>query len=265
MINKWTSWDDGKWFLVRQLVKVSLTVEFKKSFFGITWLFLAPIFAIIIWVLLHGAGVIDPGDTGIPYPAYVLLSVSIWGFFSEAYDSMSNILSNNARILLTTSCSTQVLMLERFFVHLIRFAIPMILNIVVLLTFGVNLHVLGLLFPLALVPLLLLGAGIGLIVGLFRIVAIDFAKITDQAIRFLMFLTPVIYAPKLDTPWIGTIVKYNPLTYLIGIPRDILTTGNTDLVAGYALSSLVSLLFFLLAYSIFNRSEKKTLERLINN
>lgn len=254
-----------QWFLVWQLVKVALTIQFKRSFLGITWLFLAPIFAIIVWVVLNGAGVIEPGDTGIPYPAYVLLSMSIWGFFSDAYFGISNILLSNARILLTTSFTTEVLLLERLIVHLIRFAIPMVFNIILLLVFGVDLHLIGLLFPFALIPLLLLGMGIGLLAGLFRVVAVDLAKIMDQAIRFLMFLTPVIYAPKLDIPWIGIIVKYNPLTYLIGIPRDLLISSTSELWIGYFVSAFVSGLFFILAYFIFNRSEKKTLERLINN
>ena len=253
------------WFLVWQLVKVALTIQFKKSFIGITWLFLAPILAIIAWVLLHGAGVINPGDTGIPYPAYVLLSMSLWGFFSDAYTGTSHILLNNSRILLTTSTSSNVLMLEAIIVHLIRFSIPMLLNVFVLIAFDVDLHWLGLLFPIALLPLLLLSAGAGLIVGLFRVVAIDLANIIDHGVRFLMFLTPIIYAPKLEIPWIGTIVNYNPLTYLIGMPRDMLTNGSMELLPGFMMSTLLSGVFFSVAYVIFTRSEKKILERLINN
>ncbi|MEL6972043.1 MAG: hypothetical protein AAFZ63_11970 [Bacteroidota bacterium] len=254
-----------QWFLVWQMVRVSLTVQFKKSFLGLTWLFLAPIFAIIVWVVLHGAGVITPGETSIPYPAYVLISMSIWGFFADAYFNMSNVLSNNARILLTTSCPVQVLIIERVIVQLIRFSIPMVFNIIVLLVFGVDLHLLGVLFPLVIIPLLVFGIAIGLVVSLFRIVAIDLAKIMDQAIHFLMFLTPIIYAPKLDIPWIGSIVKYNPLTYLIGVPRDVLTIGGSDQWSGFFWCSLISGLFLGLSYFIFSQNEKKTLERLINN
>lgn len=252
-------------FLTKQLVRQAITVEFKRSFVGLTWLFLAPLFAVIIWVLLHSVGVLAPGETGIPYPAYVLLSTSIWSFFADIYGGVSNLLISNTRVLLTTAIPIEVLVFERIIVHLIRFSIPLFLNILVLLLFGVDLHWLSLLFPFTLFPLLLLGTGLGMLTALFRIVAVDLARLADQGIGFLMFLTPIIYAPKIEIAWLGTIIHYNPLTYLIGLPRDLLTQGSISFPGTYLFCGLLSLLFFLLSFYIFWSAQKKVLERLINN
>jgi lipopolysaccharide transport system permease protein len=149
-------------------------------------------------------------------------------------------------------------------VHLINFSVPFAINILVLLLYGIPFTWLSLLFPLTLIPLLLLGVGIGLFVSMLRVVGEDFSRIIDQFIGFLMFLTPIIYAPKVQISWLAGIVAYNPLTYLIGFSRDVLVNGTFTHPTIYLVTSAVSIAFFLFAVRVFMRSERKLLERLIN-
>jgi lipopolysaccharide transport system permease protein len=255
----------SNWYLAKQLIRVSLTIEFKKSFIGIFWLFLSPILAVIVWVFLHSAGIVTPGETAIPYPAYVLLSTSIWSFFIELYRQVSLLLTNNNNVLITVAFPIEALIIERITVHLIHFIIPLVINIIVLLFFGVKLHWLSLLFPFALLPLLCLGLSLGLITAIFRIVLVDLARVMDQGLRFLMYLTPVIYSPEIPISWLQQVVDYNPLTYLIGVPRDLLTTGTCSDLAAFGLGSIFSFLLLVLTYTFFSKTQKKTLERFINN
>ncbi|MEO1516249.1 MAG: ABC transporter permease [Bacteroidota bacterium] len=251
-------------FLILQLVRVNILTQFKRSFIGLSWLFIIPIFSVIIWILLNGAGVVEPGDTGIPYPAYVLLSTSIWGFFSEIYKSTSTLISNNGKMLIMTHFPHEVLIAERIIVHLIRFSIPFAINLLVLLYFGVSFSWIALLFPLTLLPLLLIGTTLGLISSLLRVVAVDISNLMDEGIRLLMFLTPIVYAPKIQIGWLSEIVRYNPMTYLIGFSRDVLTQGIFFEWENYAICSLGVLLLFFLSVRIFRAAEPRILERLIN-
>ncbi|MEO1624524.1 MAG: ABC transporter permease [Bacteroidota bacterium] len=251
-------------FLILQLVRVNILTQFKRSFIGLSWLFIIPIFSVIIWILLNGAGVVEPGDTGIPYPAYVLLSTSIWGFFSEIYKSTSTLISNNGKMLIMTHFPHEVLIAERIIVHLIRFSIPFAINLLVLVYFGVSFSWIALLFPLTLLPLLLIGTTLGLISSLLRVVAVDISNLMDEAIRLLMFLTPIVYAPKIQLGWLSEIVRYNPMTYLIGFSRDVLTQGIFFEWENYAICSLGVLLLFFLSVRIFRAAEPRILERLIN-
>ena len=251
-------------FFIYQLIKVNLLVDFKRSFLGLSWLFIVPILSVIIWILLNGAGVVNPGNTEIPYPAYVLLSTSIWGFFAEIYKSISNLINTNGRMMIMTYFPHEVLIIEKFVVHFIRFSIPFAINIVVLLYFGIQFTWLALLIPLTLIPLLFMGAAIGLIVALLRIVAVDISNLIDEGIRLLMFLTPVVYAPKISIGWLSEIITINPMTYLIGFNRDLLTKGTFYELQNYLICSAIALAFFLIAIRIFRVTESRILERLIN-
>lgn len=237
--------------------------DFKRSYIGLLWLFILPILSVISWIMLNGAGIIDPGDSTIPYPAYVLLSTSIWGFFVGIYQSTSNVLRNRGNMITMAHFPHEVLIMEKIWVHLIRFTIPFLINLLVLLLFGIQFTWVALLFPLTLLPLLVLGVGMGLIISLFRVVAVDIAQMFDRGIGFLMFLTPVIYTDEIKIAWLSKVVAYNPLTYLVGFSRDVLTQGTFFEPSSYGLCIFLTLIFFLFALSIFLRGEPKVIERLI--
>jgi lipopolysaccharide transport system permease protein len=251
-------------YLLQQLVIVDITNAYKRSFIGLSWLVITPIASVLIWVLLNGAGIMEPGKTDIPYPAYVLLSTSIWSFFQGAYQVTSNVISNSGRFMVTAKFPHEVLVVEQVMVHAINFIIPFFVNILVLLGYGISFSWVALLFPLTLLPLLLLGTGLGLLVALLRVVAVDFSKLADQCVTFLMFLTPIIYAPKINLTLLASIVKYNPLTYLIGFSRNLLTQGTLYEPYYYFVFSLASLVFFFICLRIFMKYEGNLLERLIN-
>ncbi|RMF01362.1 MAG: hypothetical protein D6772_04905 [Bacteroidetes bacterium] len=252
-------------FFTWQLIRVALTAEYKKSFVGLLWLLILPLISVVIWTLLNGAGVINPGPIGVPYPAYVLLSTSIWGFFADIYSTTSQVLTNHSRILLTAHFPLRTLITERIVVHLIRFSIPLILNLLVLVYFGVDFGWKAWYFPFAIVPLMLLGAGLGLLVSLFRVLILDVAQLADQSIKLLMYLSPVVYSPRLEAGWLADVIYYNPLTYLLGYPRDLLTLNRWFEPTNFAIVTVGTLLFFAWSVRVFQRHTRKAMERLINN
>jgi homopolymeric O-antigen transport system permease protein len=251
-------------YLFQQLVKVNVTHVYRRSFIGLSWLVLAPIISVLGWILLHGAGIFVPGETEIPYPAYVLLSTSIWSFFIGSFQVTSNVITNNTQILVTAKFPHEILVLESIVVHCIQFVVPFLVNVVVLMIYGVKFHWIAIIFPITLLPLLLVGAGLGMIVALLRVVAVDISRFADHSLLFLMFITPVIYSPNISLQWLADIVKYNPLTYLIGFSRDILTKGTFYEFNLYLITSFCCLIFFIFCFRIFLKFEKKLIERLIN-
>ncbi|MGH1434239.1 MAG: ABC transporter permease [Lewinella sp.] len=251
-------------FLIWQLVKVNVTSTYKRSFIGLSWMVITPLLAVVAWVLLQGAGIMDPGDTAIPYPAYVLLSTSIWSFFLGAYQASSKVLVEGGRLMITIRFPHVVLIAEKVLVHMISFVIPFAINLIVLLLYGIPFTAWSVLFPLTLIPLLFVGVGLGLLVSLMRVVAVDLAMLVDKMVGFLMFLTPVIYAPKVSLPILATVVSYNPLTYLIGFSRDLLTAGTFFSPMTYLWVSLGSVLFLGFGFWAFTKFERKLVERMIN-
>ena len=78
--------------------------------------------------------------------------------------------------------------------QLAAFLITFAMNIAVLIFYDVMPSWGIILFPLVALPLFFLGAGIGLILSMVSIVAVDISKIVTMGLGLLMWITPVIYS-----------------------------------------------------------------------
>jgi lipopolysaccharide transport system permease protein len=78
---------------------------------------------------------------------------------------------------------------------------------------------------------------------------------------FLMFLTPVLYA-KPKTGILKPVTRFNPLYYLVSVPREIILKGTTTEWKGYILSVVISIIVFLVGLVIFHLTETRVTERI---
>ena len=249
--------------LIWQLFKRDFFASYKKSFVGITWIFLAPILGIVSWVFLNMTGILDPGDVGIPYPAYVLVGTSIWGLFMGFYTSATETLSAGSALVMEVKYPHEALLFKQTAQHLATFLMTFVVNIVVLIAFGVIPSWKIVFFPLVALPLFFLGAGIGLIFSMVSIVAVDVNKIVGVGMGLLVWITPVIYSDKFDNPIVQTLIRWNPLTYLVCSARDIVVYGRLYGGTAYFICGGLSLLVFLISWRLFYVSEDRIIEKMI--
>ncbi len=249
--------------LIAQLFKRDFLAAYKKSFLGMTWIFLSPIVAIISWVFMNLTGVLNPGPVGVPYPAYVLLSSSIWGLFMGFFESASKTLSAGQSFIMQVKYPHEALLMKQIAEQLANFFLSFIITIGVLLAFGVVPHWKIVFFPLAIIPLFFFGAGIGLLVSVVNVVAMDVSKGLTMVMNLLMFVTPVIYSPQSNNHLLQKVITYNPLTYLIGMARDTIFYGGTEHPERFFYASAMALLVFLLSWRFFYLSEEKVIEKMI--
>jgi len=253
----------SSWDLIYQLFRRDFLMQYKKSFLGMGWLIIAPIMGIISWVFMNATGVLTPGDVGIPYPAYVLLSTSIFGLFSAFYSGASGTLSSGAGFINQVNYPHDIMLVKQTLQVFSNFLITFAINIVVLLAFGVVPSWMIILFPILIIPMALLGASIGLMTSLIAIVTPDLTRAISFVMGLLMYITPVIYSPNVENELLQQVIKYNPLTYLVGGVRDAIIYGKIDHFDLFLYSSAGSIVLFLISWRIFYVAEEKVIERMI--
>jgi lipopolysaccharide transport system permease protein len=249
--------------LIWQLFKRDFFAAYKKSFIGITWIFISPLVGIASWVFLNTTGMLRPGNVGIPYPLYVLLGTTMWGLFMGFYRSASTTLSSGQAMVLQVNYPHEALLFKQTAQHLANFFITFAFNIAVFLAFKVVPSWKIFLFPMVILPMFFLAAALGLIVSMISVVAIDISKAITMGMSLMMYATPLIYSDNVPNPLVQTIIKWNPLTYLVCSARDIIIYGRLYDVQGYTVCSFFSLLFFLISWRLFYISEDKIIERMI--
>ena len=249
--------------LIWQLFKRDFFASYKKSFLGISWIFISPIVGIISWVFLQKTGMLKPGEVGIPYPAFVLVGTTMWGLFMGFFNSAKQTLSSGKALVMQVNYPHEALLFMQTAQHLANFLITFVITIIVLVLFGVIPSWQMVFFPLVILPLFFLAAAIGLVVSMISVLSVDFDKMIIVALGLLMWITPVIYSEKVDNQLVQTLISWNPLTYLVCSARDIIIYGRLFNTAGYFLCSGLSLIAFMVSWRLFYVSEDKIIERMI--
>jgi len=248
--------------LIWQLFKRDFFANYKQSFLGVMWIFIAPVVAIVSWVFLNATGVLVPGDVGVPYPLYVLLGSTIWGLFVSFYTNTAKSLIEYRELIIQINFPHEVLVAKQIAQSFAAFVINIVLIAVVLVLFRVLPGPEVLLFPLTIVPLMFIAVGIGMIISVISAVAHDVDKGVTALLGFVMYITPVIYAPDQKSELMQAVLAYNPITYLLGTARaTLIGTGYADWT-GYWISAGLSTVFFMFAWRLFFLSEGKVAERL---
>ena len=249
--------------LIFQLYKRDFLMQYKKSFLGLGWMIFGPIMGVVSWVLMDSAGVLSPGDVGVPYPVYVLFGTSIWGLFMSFFSSTSQTLQIAAGFIQQVNFHHEALVFKQGLQNLTNFGISLIINIVVMLSFGVMPTWFIVLVPLFIIPIFFLAASAGLMVSILSTLTSDVSRIASFFLSLLMFITPVIYDSSEKVVWLQQCNLYNPLTYLITAPRDLILTGTMSNPFYYLVSIVMAIFLFMVALRFFYISEKKVIEKMI--
>lgn len=224
---------------------------------------MAPVMGIVSWVFLQMTGMLQPGEVGIPYPAYVLIGTSMWGLFMGFYKSASSTLSAGKSLVMQVNYPHEALLFKQTAQHLANFLIGFVMNIIVIVAFGVVPSWKIIFFPFLVLPLFFLGAAIGLIVSMISIVAVDLNRIINMGMGLMLWVTPIIYSDKVESPLVQSIIKWNPLTYLVCTVRDIIIYGRFYNATGYFICAGLSFILFMVSWRLFYVSEDKIIERMI--
>jgi len=249
--------------MIWQLFKRDFFASYKKSFIGVTWVVLTPLVSIFVWIFLKHSGVLKPGEVGIPYPLFVLIGTTVWGLFMGFYASAAGTLKDGSQLLMQVSYPHEVFLFEKSLLQLVNFVVAFILNVLVLVFFGIIPGVKILLFPLVALPLFFLAAGLGLLVAMFSAVAFDIEKLSGTLMGFLIWSVPVIYSDKVESALLQRLIQWNPLTYLVCSARDIVLRGELYHPVRYFVSAAGAFLVFFVSWRLFYVSEGEIVEKVL--
>lgn len=249
--------------LIWQLFRRDFLMAYKRSFLGQTWIFISPLVGIFSWLVLNFAGVLKPGDLGVPYPVYVLIGSSIWGLFMAFHEAAVGTLMTGTELIAQIRYSHESLFIKQVGQALANFLLSFVMNLLVILFFGVRLRPEIFLLPVLFFPLFFLAAGPGLIRAIIAVVLPDVDKGLTVLVSLLMYITPVVYSPDVQNPLLKTVVRYNPLTYLVGAPRDLVLYGKYAYWPEYGISTGIVFLLFLLCWKMFYIAEERVIEKIL--
>lgn len=239
----------------------NLSAKYRQSVFGYVWAVVPAIVTVATFTYLNRSRILPLGETDIPYPAYVLLGMTVWQLFATGLTLNTQSLTGAGSLITKINFARETLILSSFGESLFNFLIRLVLIVVVFVWFGVVPAWTVIFVPLALIPVALITMGIGFIMALANGIFRDIGNSLTVILTFLMFLTPVVYPE--PTEWPKLLINYlNPISPFIIAVRDLTTKGILSQPYGLIGWSAGSILIFLAGWRIFHISMYRVAERI---
>jgi lipopolysaccharide transport system permease protein len=244
--------------LINRLFLRNLAARYKQSVFGIVWVVITPFIAIGTFVVLNRIGIMNIGETDIPYPLFALIGLSVWQLFATGINSGCNSLVMAGDMITKINFPREVLVFSSIAQSVLEFFIKWGLIFTFFIWFKFIPAWSIIFFPLAVLPIVILTLGLSLILSLANGVIRDTANVVSLLTTFFMFLTPVLY-PIPDDKYL---FRLNPLAALVSAPRDLIVYGYIKEPIDFISASALSVLVFLISWRIFHLVETKIPERM---
>lgn len=245
------------------LVRRDFVAFYKQTILGPIWFFVQPVITILMYTIIFGnlAGI--PTD-GVPKPLFYLAGTIIWNYFADCLTKTSTVFKDNAAMLGKVYFPRLIMPLSIVLSNLIKFAVQLMLFLVLLVFYWVKGAVIVpnafiLLFPVLILLIAAQGLGLGMIISAVTTKYRDLTFIVSFGVPLLMYTTTVIY-PLSEVlqkyhnySWL---IKLNPVTAVIETFRyGFLGKGSFSWgLLGYSI--IITAFLLITGTIIFNRVEK---------
>lgn len=249
-------------WLGRRLAVRDLSAQYKQAALGVLWALIVPLATVATWLLLRGAGVVNVGDTGMPYWLYAVVGTLFWGIFVDALIAPLVQATAAKPMLARVSFPPEALVISGLYQVGVSAGIKLLLVLAAVLLAGAGtVPPTVVLVPIGVCSLVLAGTALGLLVTPLGLLYTDVAKSMPLLAQFMMYLAPVVYVVP-ASGMMGTIMEANPLTPLIQASRDWAVGIEASTVPGLLMVDGVALVLLAIVWVVYKAAMPVLVERM---
>lgn len=245
-------------YLLGQLVKRDVLLRYRGAMFGVLWIFLSPLLMLAIFAFIFGQifqARWPLQDSGLPFWLLLYSGLIAFNIFAETVSRAPASVRGYPSFVKKIIFPVHILPLVPLGAALVHGAFNFLILLAALVWSG-GLHGQILLFPLLLLPVLLLALGLSWFVAAWGVFIKDMTQIVPMFVQMLLFLSPVFYPVSAVPAALRPIYHYNPVGTVIEASRAVVTGQPIEWAAwGMALGSC--LVAAILGYAFFQHSQEE--------
>lgn len=253
-------------FLLFEIVRKNIKLQYRNSVLGIFWTFLQPLLTTIVLVLIF-SGVFGRKDAAlVNYPIYLLTGRLLFEFYTQSTKRAMRSIRNSASVIKKVYVPKYIYPLSNVIANFVTFMISLLVLVCFILYFyffsSQQPHITPYMFlaPIPILVLLILCVGVGLILCTLEVFFKDIEYLYEVFCTLLFYISPVIYT--LDSLHIEIkIVKMalmaNPLYSIIEMFRDCVLFGEMMNINHILYSLGFSIATFIIGLWAFYKKQDK--------
>ena len=247
--------------LAYRLAKRDISAQYRQSILGYLWAFLIPLVNTLTWLFLQKSGMVVIRDTGIPYTVYVFSGTMLWQIFVEALQSPIQQVVAAKSMLAKLNFPRESIILSGIYKTIFNAGIKVIILIPLVIYFGAHPTWTIVMFPFAVISIVLVGTAIGLLLSPIGTLYSDVGRVIPFFGQFLMFFAPVVFAMPLSG--VSKILfEINFMTPLLITGRDLLIGGSLEWLFYFGCVNSVAIFALIAALVIYRVTMPILIERM---
>lgn len=200
--------------LAYYLVWRDITVMYAQTILGFSWAIIQPLLQIIIFSVIFGkVAKVPTGD--VPYVLFSTVAIIPWTYISTALTQSSQSLVSKQNMLGKVYFPRLIFPLTPILSTLVNFSISILLLVTVMIYYKVAPTWNLLLFPLFVVLMMSIPAGLGMWLSALAIRYRDVKHAMQYIIQLLMYTAPIVYSAVTIPDTYRFIYSLNPIVGVI--------------------------------------------------
>lgn len=234
---------------------------YKQTILGPLWLFISPIMTAVMNMVVFG-NIAKLSTDGVPQLLFYMTGNAIWSYFASCVTSNASTFTGNAGLFGKVYFPRLTVPLSNILYNAIRFAIQMLIVIVLTVYYGcvglIQVHLIRwLMIPVILLILGMMGMGCGILISSITTKYRDLSVLVSFGMGLWMYGTPVVYPlSTLGDGFLRSIITLNPVTAFVELFRyAVLGVGTVEIVS-VCTSVFFTAVIVLIGVILFNRVER---------
>ena len=207
-------------YLLGQMVKRDVMLKYRGAMFGVLWVFLSPLFMLAVFAYVFGQ--IYParwsGQDGMPYWLQLYVGLITFNLFAETVSRAPASVRSYPSYVKKIVFPVHILPVVPLGAALVHGLFNYLILLAALALSG-HWHAQVLLFPLLLLPVLLLAMGLAWFIGAWGVYIKDMTQIVPMFVQVLTFVSPVFYPVDAVPAVLRPLYHFNPLGVVIEANR----------------------------------------------
>jgi lipopolysaccharide transport system permease protein len=233
-----------------------VSLRYRQTFLGITWVILQPLLTTAIFTIIFGTLMSAPSE-GLPYAVFAFAGLLPWNLFAQSLQRAGVSLTRDIRLITKIFFPRIIIPVANSLSTLVDFFVSSVLMLILMLIYKIPFSFNLLSLPLILIFNLLLAIGVGLIFAALNVYYRDFTYVLPFVIQVWMFASPLAYSAKLIPETWTWVYDLNPMVGIINGFRWAIFGAIDFPVNSLVFSMLSSLAIFIIGLAIFHRLERK--------
>jgi len=234
--------------LLFSLVSRDLKVKYRRSFLGVLWSVLQPLFIMLILTAVFSNVFRVQVEN---YPVYYITGSFVFSFVLEATTASLTSVIGAAPLIKKVYIPKYIFPLQKCLFAVVNMLFSLIAVAIVYLILQTELHPTIALFFVPMIYAAIFSFGLSLILSALDVFFRDVAHLYAVLATGWMYLTPILYPLNILPEPLQILLQFNPLIHFVNYARDVMMYGIVPNLAqnlicfGFAFSTLlVGLLLF---------------------